>query len=190
MNEITIIPAGTIAATPQEEWLNRGRDIAHRKVALEWDMAEWVAEGVRDGHAKQLGFDFDTLGQELRISPAKLKEASAVVSRFPAALRNTSLSIEHHAALVSLPDEEALPLLKLASNRPMKPSHLRELAYQKRIETCQTFPDDDIAYTKAVRMVRQWNDGEEESWAIFVEWLRAKNFSGIIDIDEICDGEA
>jgi hypothetical protein len=193
MNAITtIIPAGT-PATPQEEWLNRGRDIAHRKVALEWDMAEWVAEGVRDGHAKQLGFDFAALGKELGIAPAKLREASVAAGKFPPALRDPSLSVEHHAAIASLDIEDALPLLKMASVERLKPSDLREAVVQRRLDTGQNFSDDDMGSSLEAILYRDFNRmasyPEHQERAAKTLMFAIKHGKTIIDPDEACEDD-
>ena len=188
MNAITVIEAASLA--PQDEWLSRGRDIAHRKVALEWDMAEWIAEGVRDGHAKQLGFDFAALGKELGIAPPRLKAACKAAQTFPPALRAADLSVEHHAAIASLPPEEALPLLRRASTEHLTVNDCREVVTQRRYETGARFDDEDIDSTFCTLLVRQWNRSTPAAKALFAELLRANQFTGIIDEDRAHDDQA
>lgn len=185
MNAITIIQAGTLA--PEDEWLARGQGIARDKVALDWRMADWIAEGVREGHAKQLGFDFAGLGQQLGIAPPRLKAAYNAAQKFPPALRAADLSVEVHAVVASLPQEEALPLLKRASDEHLSASDCRAVIAQRRYDTWERFDDEDTAFTLATLMARAFNRGAgcPESQRLFVEQLRAVNFQGIIDEDEI-----
>lgn len=182
MNAITIMPAQGIA--PQDEWFARGRDLAHRKVALEWDMAEWIAEGVRDGHAKQLGFDFAALGRELGIAPPRLKAACKAAQTFPPALRASDLSVEHHAAVATLPQNEALPLLRRASSEHLQVQDLREAVTRRRYETGQNFADEDIDSTLCTLIVRAWNRATPEAREMFMDLARAVNL-GTIDEDEV-----
>lgn len=191
MNAITIIEAGAIAATPQEEWLNRGRDIAHRKVALEWDMAEWIAEGVRDGHAKQLGFDFAALGQELGIAPPRLKAACKAANAFPPSQRAAGVSVEHHAVAASLPKDEALPLLQRAAREHLPVNALREHVTQRRYATGENFPDDDTDSTLCTLIVRAWNRATPEARESAFEHfkLAASHGFAIVDEDEASDVE-
>jgi hypothetical protein len=191
MNAITIIEAAP-SATPQEDWINRGRDIAHRKVALDWDMAEWIAEGVRDGHAKQLGFNFADLGHELGIKTPHLKAACKVAQTFPPSLRHPDLSVEHHAAIVSLPKEEALPLLVRASREKLQAQDLREIVTQRRYDTLANFEDDDLDGTLATLAIRQWNRCTPEARELAYERfeIAAKHGFTMIDEDEVDDDEA
>lgn len=183
MNAIVTIEGAPVAA-PQVEWLNRGRDIAHAKVDLEWRMAEWIAEGVREGHAKQLGFDFAGLGKELGIAPPRLKAACKAAQTFPPALRDATLSVEHHAALASLPRDQALPLLKRAAQEHLSVNDCREVVTQHRYETGQRFDDEDVDSTFHTLMARQWNRSTPAARELFVESLRAIGFQGIINEDE------
>lgn len=185
MNAITVIEAGAIAA-PQDEWLDRGRNIAHRKVALEWDMADWLAEGVSAGYAKQLGFDFAGLGAQLGIAPPRLKAACKAAQAFPPALRASDLSVEHHAAVASLPAGEALPLLRRASTEHLTVNDCREVVTQHRYATGARFDDEDTDSTLATQVIRAWNratpEAREMAFAHFK--IAAKNGFEIIDEDE------
>jgi hypothetical protein len=185
MNAITIIEAAP-SATPQEDWLTRGRDIAHRKVALDWDMAEWIAEGVAEGHAKQLGFNFADLGHELGIKTPHLKAACKVAQAFPPSLRHPDLSVEHHAAIANLPKDEALPLLVRASKEKLEARDLREIVTQRRYETGANFADEDTDSTLCTLIIRAWNRATPDARELAFELieLAAAHEYTIIDEDE------
>lgn len=187
MTAIAIIE--TALAPAPDEWLSRGRDIAHRKVALEWDMADWIAEGVKAGYDKQLGFDFAALGQQLGIAPPRLKAAYKAAQQFPPALRAADLSVEIHAVAASLPPDEALPLLKRASAEHLTANDCRAVVQQRRYETGERFDDEDTDTTLATLVLRAWNRATVEARGLAFERLSiaAGSGFGIIDEDEVTD---
>lgn len=184
MNAVAVIE-GDLAMTGQDEWLSRGLAIADRKVALEWDMADWIVEGQEAGYI-QGGFDF--LGQQLGIAPPRLKAACKAAKQFPPALRDSSVSVEHHAALASLPRDEALPLLQRAAREHLTVNDCREVVTQRRYETGQNFEDDDKDSTLCTLIVRAWNRGTPEARRSFMDLAKAAK-GGIIDEDEANDAE-
>jgi hypothetical protein len=187
MSAVAVIEApGHLA--PQDEWLNRGRQIAHRKVALEWDMADWIVEGQAAGYIQQ-GFDF--LGQQLGIAPPRLKAACKAAKEFPPALRDSSVSVEHHAAVASLPKDEALPLLRRAAREHLTVNDCREVVTQHRYQTGQNFEDDDQDSTLATLQIRAWNRATPAARRMAFEHFQiaAANGFSIIDEDEVADAE-
>ncbi len=187
MNAIaTIIPAGS-PATTQEEWIDRGRALADQRRDVDWRLGDWMAEGKEAGYLDQSGFDF--LSENLGLAPKRLKDALKAATTFPPALRDRTLSVDHYAAVASLPQDEALPLLKRASTDHLPVNALREHVTQRRYETGANFADDDTDSTLATLIRRAWNRGTVQARQDAFEDFKiaAANGFGIIDEDETRD---
>ena len=186
MNAITVIKPDTLSPD-QADWIGRGRDLAARRRDVDWAIADWMTEGKDAGYLTQSGFDF--LSENLGLAPKRLKDALKAAATFPPALRDTALSVEHHAAVASLPKEEALPLLKRASTEHLPVNELREAVNQYRYRTGQRFDDEDMDSTLCTHIVRAWNRATPEARRSFMELAETVNFQ-IIDEDEVNDREA
>ena len=129
MNAVAVIE---VAVTPAEEWIDRGRTLAAKRRDVDWAIADWMAEGKAAGHLDQAGFDF--LADNLGIGPAKLKlihKAAAI----PAHLRDTSLTVEHHAHVAELPVQEQIELLTEAKRQHWSDDDLRKQTITRKVET-------------------------------------------------------
>lgn len=182
MNAITVIEAAPMPAG-QDEWLSRGRDLATQRLDVDWRLADWMSEGKHAGYINQAGFDF--LSENLGLAPKRLKDALKAAEKFPRSLRDASLSVEHHAAIASLPRDEALPLLKRASSEHLPVNALREYVTQRRYDTCQNFADEDTDSTLCTHIVRAWNRATPAARESFLELQEVASL-GIIDEDEVC----
>jgi hypothetical protein len=182
MNAIaTIIPAGA-PATTQEEWVERGRTLADQRREVDWALGDWMAEGKEAGYLTQSGFDF--LSENLGLTPKRLKDALKAATTFPPALRDRTLSVDHYAAVASLPQDEALPLLKRASTDHLPVNALREHVTQRRYETGANFEEDDLDSTMATLMFREWNRSTPEARELAFERMRIAASKGFKMIDE------
>ncbi|MBH0112728.1 hypothetical protein I5E68_07155 [Novosphingobium sp. YJ-S2-02] len=184
MNAITTIEAAPLA--PLDDWVAKGRSLVAQRLDVDWKIADWMAEGKDAGHLSQAKFDF--LSDNLGLAPRRLKDALKAALHFPPALRDASLSVEHHAAVASLPKDEALPLLKRASSEHLQVQDLREAVTQRRYETGALFDDEDTDTTLCTLVVRAWNRATPDARESFMQLARTVNF-GIIDEDEVNDVE-
>ncbi|KMS59988.1 hypothetical protein V474_07815 [Novosphingobium barchaimii LL02] len=183
MNAITIIEAAPTPAT-LEDWIAQGRALVAQRLDNDWRIADWMAEGKTAGHLTQAKFDF--LQDNLGLAPKRLKDALKAATTFPPALRDSTLSVEHHAAVASLPKDEALPLLKRAAREHLSVNDCREVVTQRRYETGQRFDDEDTDTTLATLIRRAWNRATEQARREAYEDFKiaaGKGFS-IIDEDE------
>ena len=187
MNAITIIEAAPVPAT-LEDWITQGRSLVAQRLDTDWRIADWMAEGKTAGHLTQAKFDF--LQDNLGLAPKRLKDALKAATTFPPALRDSTLSVEHHAAVASLPKDEALPLLKRAAREHLSVNDCREVVTQHRYQTGQRFDDEDVDSTFVTLMTRQWNRSTPAAQELFVELLRANKFRGIINEDIAHDDAA
>lgn len=181
MNAVTIIEAAPIAT--QDEWLDKGRNLFTQRRDVDWQIAGWMVEGKTAGHLCQAKFDF--LSDQLGVAPKRLKDALKAAEAFPPALRDINLSVEHHAAIASLPRDEALPLLQRASSEHLPVNALREYVTQRRYETGQNFADEDTDSTLCTHIVRAWNRATPAARQSFLD-LQEVSQLGIIDEDEPC----
>jgi hypothetical protein len=182
MNAVVTFEAAPVAL---EIWIEQGRSLVRQRLDVDWRIADWMADGKTAGHLSQAKFDF--LSENLGLAPKRLKDALKAAVKFPPALRDSSLSVEHHAALASLPRDEALPLLKRASADHLPVNALREYVTQHRYATGQNFADEDTDSTLATHILRAWNratpDARETAFAM-IEIAAAHQFT-IIDEDEV-----
>lgn len=182
MNAITVIEAAPPPAT-LDAWVAKGRDLVSQRLDVDWKIADWMAEGKDAGHLSQAKFDF--LSENLGLAPKRLKDALKAATVFPPALRDSTLSVEHHAAVASLPKDEALPLLKRAAREHLSVNECREVVTQHRYNTGQRFDDEDTDSTLCTHIVRAWNRATPEARADFADLVKAVRFEGIIDEDEV-----
>lgn len=154
MNAVAVI-AQPVALAGFAEWVGVGKSLLHARTELDWQLADWIADGKRQfGHQ----LEFDLLADELGIAPKALKETAKVAALFPAHLRDQALTFQHHEAVASLPTDEALSLLKRAKVEHLDDRETRIAAVKRRAEIQPGFlPDvdwDDVHYRD---LVRRWN---------------------------------
>lgn len=130
MNAVTVIEA----ATPPAEfnsWVDTGRNLASERHNLDWRTGEWLHEGKQAGYVDQVGMDF--LADNLGTSPKRLKAIAQAFEAFPPHMRDPSLSIEHHAAVAAIPDNQGrLELLHTAKREHWTPEQTRHEAAKAR----------------------------------------------------------
>lgn len=172
---------------PDTEWIAVGRTLADQRREMDWLLADWLRDGREAGHVANI--KFNALGEAVGIMPQRLKEACKAATVFPPALRNPLLSVEHHAAIASLPQDEAQPLLQRAVAERLPVKALREHVTQRRYETGANFKDEDVDSTLATLQIRAWNRATPEARAMAFEQFKiaAANGLGIVDEDEAAD---
>ena len=181
MNAITVIEA---APPSQEAWIERGKTLVSQRLTVDWAIGDWMVEGKQAGHLSQTKFDF--LSENLGLAPKRLKDALKAATTFPPALRDASLSVEHHAAVANLPRDEALPLLKRAHDEHLPINELREAVTQHRYSTGTLFNDEDVDSTLCTLIVRAWNRASVNARELFMELAECAEY-GIIDEDQVCE---
>lgn len=140
--------------TAFEQWLAIGRNLVDQRRNVDWLLGDWLAEG-KERYPEQVGFDF--LADALGIAPRRLKDIDQAVRAFPAHMRDTTLTIEHHAGVASLPVQEALPLLKQAKEQHWTPEQTRVEASRLRMSDRtheRAAPDADSALAS---FIHHWN---------------------------------
>ena len=174
MNAISVIEAAPIDA-----WVDRGRSLASQRRDVDWAIADWMNEGKDAGFLTQAGFDL--LSENLGIAPAKLKmihKAAAI----PAHLRDTSLTVEHHAHVAELPAQEQMELLTEAKRQHWSDDALRKQAISRKVETgCAAMlsPDEWDDHCR-VQLQHAWNRASVAVREDFAE-LIAESHMGVID---------
>ncbi|WP_010337795.1 hypothetical protein [Sphingobium yanoikuyae] len=176
MNAVAVIEA---AVSPAEEWIDRGRTLAAKRRDVDWAIADWMVEGKAAGHLDQAGFDF--LADNLGIGPAKLKlihKAAAI----PAHLRDTSLTVEHHAHVAELPVQEQIELLTEAKRQHWSDDDLRKQTITRKVETgraAMLSPDEWDDHCR-MQLQHAWNRANPSVREDFAELIAASNM-GVID---------
>jgi hypothetical protein len=123
------------------DWIARGRFLAATRRDAGWALADWIAFGRAQGHLR--GVKFPVLAGELGVPTQFLKDALRAATMFPADSRDNRVSIEHHAAVASLPADEARRLLEMAWGERLPVQAMREAVAKHRLETGERFADED-----------------------------------------------
>jgi hypothetical protein len=176
-SELTIIPP-TAPAT-FNEWLARGRDLAHTRLTIDFALGDWLAQG-RDTFApEQIEMALGEIAADVEQARA-LKRVEKVARAFPIGTRDTSLTFEHHAKVVDLPKQEALPLLKEAREEKLPASKLRIRAMLRKVDLGLVLPrEDDPEYDAMLACVRAWNRAPIDVREDFAEMVAESHFADI-----------
>ncbi len=184
MNELTTITASAVGLVLPDDlafdgWVGIGADLAAQRRNTDWLIADWLAAG-QERFADQIEFEFlaDTLG----IAPKRLKSVAATAAAFPAAVRDASLSVDHHAHVATLPAPDRLAILRRAHVEHWTPEETRIEAIKRKVESGQgnLMVDDDPEYHALMLIVRGWNRADRAVRQQFID-LAAESDLGIID---------
>ena len=138
-------------------WLDTGKSLISQKRELDWQFADWIATGKREGYAVQVGFDF--LAESLGLAPKRLKLAAVASERFPEHMRDAALSLEHHIGAAVIDGPDALNLLQQARQKKWTPEQLTVEA--KRAKAAADDSDTPFALPDESAMldsfIRHWN---------------------------------
>lgn len=168
-------------ADPKQAWLDTGRQLATQRRDVDWQLGDWLIEGRENGFLDQTGFEF--LADNLGIAPKRLKAITKAVDAFPVHLRDTSLSIEHHAHVADLPRNEQLDLLKQARDAHWSDDDLRKQVITHRahnggFSTLSAEEWDDHAM---VALQHAWNRASKQVRLDFLEIAQEAN-GAVIDV--------
>lgn len=172
----------TLAPSPSADWEAQGRSLAQARIETDWRLADSLVLS-KQGGAFPPG-RLDELSKALGIARPRLRDAAKAATRFPPALRVAALSFEHHAALASLPDEEALPLLQRALEEGLSVSAMRQHVTQRRYALGENFADDDIDSTLCTMIVRAWNRATPAAREMALDHFKIAEAHGLSIVDE------
>jgi hypothetical protein len=171
----------TIAAPPTtfDTWLSQGRDLARTRLEIDWMLGDWLAQG-RDHFApEQIELALGEIAADVEQARA-LKRVEKVARAFPPAVRDASLTFEHHAKVVDLPRQEALPLLKEAREEKLPASKLRIRAMLRKVDLGLVLPrEDDPEYDAMLACVRTWNRAPIDVREDFAEMVAESHMQDI-----------
>jgi hypothetical protein len=105
-----------------DAWIETGRALVNQKRQLDWQFADWLSTGQREGYAEQVGFDF--LADQLGIAPKRIKQFAATAQTFQPHTRHAELTIEHHIQVSELDKDQSAQALKLAAEKKLSPDQL------------------------------------------------------------------
>ncbi len=173
MNAITIIAAETF-----DTWVEQGRALATLKRELGFRIGDWARQGLEQ-FPEQFEFALEQAGMDRKA----VVKAASVSKAFPPHLRNGALSFDHHRAVLTLPREEQLTMLKQAGDQKWKHRELKDAVIQRRYEIGTDFPDEDVDSHLQSEIVRAWNRATVSARRGFFE-LATEVDCGVIDEDE------
>jgi hypothetical protein len=174
MNAIALIAPNTF-----EDWLEQGRQLATLKRELGFRIGDWARHGL-EAFPEQFELALEQAGMDRRA----VTKAASVAKAFPPHMRNEALSFDHHQAVLVLPREEQLNLLKKAGERKWKPRELKDAVIQRRYERGDDFPDEDVDSYLQSEISRAWNRATPAARRGFFELATEVDF-GVIDEDVV-----
>lgn len=168
MNALAIIETAAMLPDGMGEWLDTGRALLTERSRVEWQLADWIADG-RERFGSQAPFDF--LADELGIAPKRLKLAASVATAFPPSHRDPTLTFDHYESVATLPGPEALSLLKRAKDQHWDDRQTRVEAVKRRAEIGDRaiFTDDDWEHHELMACTRAYNRARPEVRSTFLE---------------------
>lgn len=155
---LTLIEPGTaIAAADFEDWRAIGRRLAHTRISIDFVLGDWLAAGREHFAPEQIEMVLGEIATDAE-QAKRLRQVERVAKAFPPALRNSALTFEHHAHLADLPVQEALPLLKDASERHLTAKQVRVQAVLRKVDLGMILPrEDDPEDDAMLALCRAWN---------------------------------
>lgn len=175
-----LITANTAFAGLQD-WLDQGRSLATQRRDVDWRLADWMIVGRELGFLDQANFDF--LSDNLGIAPKRLKSITKAAEIFPAALRDSSLTIDHHLCVADLPRDEQLGLLRQASKERWSDDDLRKQVISHNVHSGRVdrLSTDEWDHHSLVALQHAWNRASRDVRDDFLEMAQEAN-GGIIDV--------
>jgi hypothetical protein len=158
MTALALIEPGTaIAAANFDDWLALGRSLAHTRLTIDFALGDWLAQG-RDTFApEQIEMALGEIAADVEQARA-LRRVEKVARAFPPAQRHAALTFEHHANLVDLPTQEALPLLVRAGKERLTAKQVRTAAMLRKVDLGLVLPrEDDPEDDAMLALCRAWN---------------------------------
>lgn len=159
MTALAILEPGTVITEPAsfDEWRALGRTLAQTRLTIDFALGDWLAQGRDCFQPEQIELVLGEIASDVQ-QAKRLKQVERVARAFPPSLRNAALTFEHHAHLADLPVQEALPLLKEASERHLTAKAVRTAAMLKKVDLGLVLPrEDDPEDDAMLALCRAWN---------------------------------
>lgn len=154
--EQTAAPA-TETPSDFDRWLAEGRRLAGIRLTIDFEIGDWLAKGRERFFPEQIEMALGEIALDADHARA-LKRVERVARAFPPSQRHSGLTFEHHAQLVDLPKQEALPLLQRAGKENMPARQVRLEAMMRKIDLGLVLPrEDDPETDQLTAIVRAWN---------------------------------
>lgn len=162
-----------------DEWLAFGRTLARTRLEIDWRLGDWLAQG-RDHFApEQIELAIGEIAADVEQARA-LRRVEKVARAFPPSIRDTALTFEHHAKVVDLPRQEALPLLREAREEKLPASKLRIRAMLRKVDLGLVLPrEDDPEDDAMLALCRAWNRAPLSVREDFAEMVAESQFGDI-----------
>ncbi len=138
-----------------EEWLEVGKNLASANKMLNWWIGDWWAAGSHRYGERAKAAATGIFGREFE----SLKNVASVCRSFETSRRRDLLSFSHHAAVASLPPDQADELLERAERDGWNVNDLRAEAAACKPERIKGLPADQ-ARVEALEwsaLVGAWN---------------------------------
>lgn len=159
-----------------DEYLALGRDLAGKKHSIDWMIGDWLTYG-REHFPEQIQAELPGIFDDERL----VRRIEKTVKAFPPALRDPKLSFDHHAHVADMPQEDALPLLKLASTDRINARRFRLVAMDAKVEKGHLLPrEDDAEDDEILKLIRSWNRASKAVRREFADMLEDAG-DGLID---------
>lgn len=164
------------ATMPLPDWRAFGDKLRSTRFTIDFLIGDWITHG-RVHFPDQA----EPVIADLFPDSREARRVEKVAKVFPAHLRNDALTFEHHAKVADMPVQEALPLLKRASDENLTPAQLRIQAMLRKVETGQVLPSEDDPEDDALlACVRAWNRAPRNVREEFAEMVADSHF-GVIE---------
>lgn len=170
--------------TPFEAWVAVGSDLMAKKRAIDWRVADWLADGHERFHDEP---QFQLFHEALAIEGKDARAAIRTATAFPPSQRAADVPFEVHRYLAALPDDQRLDTLQRARRERWGTSTARAAVTEYRHQH-DLLPEPDPE-RQGVEIIRAWNrcqpEGREYAWELIAVAARAG--FGMIDQDEVAD---
>jgi hypothetical protein len=153
---------------PLDSWVSVGQEIAVISDASAWWLADWLIYG-RKTYPERYRHAIDRTG----LSYQTLRNYAWIARAFPAFRRRNELSMQHHAEVVTLVDEEQDEWLDRAERHGWSVTELR-----KRLKGGRTGPSDRgdgsmfvLKMSIDTQRQKRWEEAAERSGSDLAYWI-------------------
>jgi len=161
------------------DWLETLKALAGQRRNVDWMLGDWLRIG-QERFPEQI--EMELLGGELGMSPKRLKRVVDTSAKFPAHVRDETLSIEHHAYVADLPRDEQLELLTTAKREHWSDDDVRKqvISRKVRLGLVDMLSPDEHDHHCLMQLQHAWNRASQSVRSDFLE-LANDAKGGIID---------
>jgi hypothetical protein len=155
-------------AMPLDSWVSVGQEIAVISDASTWWLADWLIYG-RETYPERYRHAIDRTG----LSYQTLRNYAWIARAFPASRRRDKLSMQHHAEVITLVDDEQDEWLDRAEDQGWSVTELRRRLKSDRSGS----PDREAGSMFVLRMnidterQKRWEQAAQRSGADLAYWI-------------------